>query len=249
METFAFWDCWAPTGDNAFVACDEAVTMKVGGGVTSMAVLDASGDLPGLEVTDPDAFGDVIVMNSSTGSMSYAEYNGLDPAFPFETPLDKAIGVSPQAMAIGDIDGDGLSDMAAIVSKNVVLAFGQDSFVPWEAPLPVDRDPSVLQTGGVSDIALTDINNDGLIDVLFTENGTAKLTAYLAIGVDENDSFTREFHGPVHFDMCSGPTELRIHDFDGDGCEDVVVLCKGASAVAILSNQTCKVQAEQEENP
>ena len=42
--------------------------------------------------------------------MSYAEYNGLDPKFPFETPLDNAIGVSPQAVAVGDIDGDGLSD-------------------------------------------------------------------------------------------------------------------------------------------
>ena len=249
METFAFWDCWDPTGDNAYVACDDAVSMKVGGGVTSMAVLESSGDLPGLAVEDPSSFGDVIVMNSATGSMSYAEYNGLDPAFPFESPVDKAIGVSPQAMAVGDIDGDGLSDIAAIVSKNVVLAFGQDSFVPWEAPLPVDRDPSVLQTGGVTDIALTDINNDGLIDVLFTESGTAKLTAYLAIGVDQNDSFTREFHGPVQFDMCSGPSELRIHDFDGDGCEDVVVLCKTASAVAILANRTCAVQSEQASAP
>jgi hypothetical protein len=249
VETFAFWDCWAPTADNAYITCDEAVNMKVGGGVTSMAVLESSGELPGLAVEDPNAFGDVILMNSATGSMSYAEYNGFDPAFPFESPVDNAIGVSPQAMAVGDIDGDGLSDIAAIVSKNVVLAFGQDSFVPWEAPLPVDRDPAVLQTGGVTDIALADINNDGLIDVLFTESGTAKLTAYLAIGVDENDSFTREFHGPVHFDMCSGPSELRVHDFDGDGCEDIVVLCKTASAVAVLANRTCAVQAAQETSP
>ena len=94
-----------------------------------------------------------------------------------------------------------------------------------------------------------DLIEQGLIDILFTENGTAKLTAYLAIGVDQNDTFTREFHGPVQFDMCSGPSELRIHDFDQDGCEDVVVLCKSASAVAILANRTCAVQAEQASAP
>jgi hypothetical protein len=243
VETFAFWDCWDPSFDDAFITCDEAVNMKIGGDVTSMAVLDSTGDLPGAPVDDPSSFGDLVVMNSATGSMSYAEYNGIDPDFPFETPMDTSIGVSPKHMAAGDIDGDGLVDIAAVVDKNVVIAFGQNGFIPWEAPLPVDRDPSVLQTGGVTQIALTDVNNDGLIDVLFTESGASKLTAYLAIGVDQNDHFTREFHGPVQIDMCSGPSELRVYDFDGDTCEDLIVLCQSAGAVAIVANGTCAAQA------
>jgi len=92
-------------------------------------------------------------------------------------------------------------------------------------------------------VVLTDVNNDTLIDIVFTESGASKLTASLAIGVDENDNFTREFHGPIQIDMCSGPSELRVHDFDGDGCEDLVVLCQSASAVAIVANGTCAAQA------
>ena len=93
--------------------------------------------------------------------------------------------------------------------------------------------------GGVGELSLTDVNDDGRLDVVFLLTGYNKVVAYLGIGVDPDGQFTRQFHGPIYVPTCNQPSQLIVQDFNDDGCETLAVLCAGAGAVALFENDTC----------
>ncbi|MGM0576245.1 MAG: FG-GAP repeat domain-containing protein [Myxococcota bacterium] len=239
-----FWRCWEPSSQTE---CSKTLSLGVGGTVVDMKKLAIEGEHAGEVTEDPDVLGDLLAVSRATGSMSSFRWEGMDanpPAgddtiadvFPFSPPSEKAVGENPRDMAVRDLDGDTRVDLASTVNQNVMVAFGQEGFHPFQSPLPVD---SEQQDGGPEGVAMTDVNADGFVDVVFTEQSRSRVTAYLAAGLDANNEYLRQFHGPVHIPTCSRPTDITTHDFDGDGCEAIVVLCEGAGAIAIIENDSC----------
>jgi hypothetical protein len=131
----------------------------------------------------------------------------LDRVITFPIP-DQCIGV-----AVGDLNGDGRTDVAAIAVNVITDNYGLYVFlqaangklnapVKYETPLP-----------WVSSIDIGDFNGDGLMDVVVTtnENGVA---VYLQTGAGTLGS-------PILY-KTNYSDLVKVNDIDGDGRADII---------------------------
>lgn len=133
-------------------------------------------------------------------------------------------GGDPVATATGDLNGDGLEDIACASRAGLVQIFWQTS------PGAFDSEPLRLSTDslGYRDLTVGDMNGDGLVDLVAgqldlspTEPGSVEI--YLqrpTVGFESlspPDARLRGFAGEA-------PGTLAVNDFNGDGRLDVVAV-------------------------
>ncbi|MDC0674484.1 FG-GAP repeat domain-containing protein [Nannocystis radixulma] len=115
---------------------------------------------PGLELLDADLDGDgrddVVVR--SDGGVVWSWGSETDPLV--RTDGVTFVGWSP-ALATGDFDGDGFSEVLTVNFSDFVEAFRIGPQLT-EQPLVVDR----LTTQGISHLAVADVDGDGHLDIL-----------------------------------------------------------------------------------
>ncbi len=129
----------------------------------------------------------------------------------FRARYDLASGEHAWALSIGDLNGDGLPDMAVPCAKDTVVVFLDR---PGGSPLQT----SILLTGGFpSSVQIADFDGDGKNDLCVGDYWSAVL--YLFRG-----------HGDGTFDAprsqalrLFSPRFLAHADLDGDGVQDLVV--------------------------
>ncbi len=138
----------------------------------------------------------------------------------------------PSHVPTVDINGDGHLDFIALISQDheVIEAFindGKGSFkneVIWQAP-----DPAY----GSSGVELVDMDNDGDLDILYTNGDSFDRGAkpYHSVQWLENEgSFPYRHH---HLCEMPGVLNAKAADFDGDGDIDVV-------ATSLLSKENAQ---------
>lgn len=234
-----FWQCWEPQ-----VCPQDSVGKEFGGQAVAMRKIATEGLRIGQADTNPMVKGDILVLSATSDSMTTYRWLKPDPVFPFGPPTTSSLGDAPRQFDIKDINNDGLLDLAATVKDNVMLAFGRPGLNPFESPLAVE--PGVAQKGGGDGVVLSDVNADGFLDVVFVEAGRAQISIYLAAGTDPNKEYLRQFHGPVVVPTCSQPSDIVAYDFNGDGCETLLVQCGSVGAIATITNDTCARRAAQQ---
>ncbi|MEZ4268240.1 MAG: VCBS repeat-containing protein [Myxococcota bacterium] len=235
-EICPFWQCWEPN-----ICPQDSVGKEFGGQALAMSKVATEGPKKGQVDTSPLVKGDVMVLSGSSDSMTTYRWEKPDPVFPFGPPTTSSVGDNPRQFDVKDINNDGLLDFAASVSGNVMLAFGRPGLNPFESPLAVE--PGVEQKGGADGVVLSDVNSDGFLDVVFVEAGRSQISIYLAAGTDPNQAYLRQFHGPVIIPVCRQPSDIMAYDFNGDGCETLLVLCGSVGAIASITNDTCARRA------
>jgi PKD repeat protein len=131
-------------------------------------------------------------------------------------------GDSPvQALAHGDVDGDGRPDLIAAQSAQVAV-IGHLTGSTFGAPVTYAAGASL------ADVAAADVDNDGDVDVVAADrDGDAVVVFRNAAGL---------LGTPVPFAACDGPSALALEDMDGDGFRDVLVTCHPASTLRVLRN-------------
>lgn len=171
----------------------------------------------------------------NTGLVEYLKGNGDGT---FAGPVSHTTGTfAPRAVATGDFNGDGKSDLAVLENRitfgkswvSVELGNGDGTFQPG----------THFAAGGylASSLAVGDFNRDGIADIAVTNRcSTASdcANSVLSILLGEGDG---AFKPPVNFATSGKMAEaVVVQDFDGDGNPDIGV----AYQCAEVSNCTTK---------
>jgi len=173
-------------------------TFGVGPDPASVAV----GDLDG------DGLGDLVVLDETEDVVSVRRgLPGRDFAPPVDHPVGDA-GDGPRALALADLDGDGLLDVATANQHSgdvtVRLGLGDGTLGP-AASFAAGDDPHGLAAG--------DLDGDGALDLVVVALAPARVRLLLGDGLG---GFTWIDSFPV--DRC--PNVVALADLDGDGVLD-----------------------------
>ena len=154
--------------------------------------------------------------------------------------VDFGAGYSPQSVAVGDLNGDGVPDLAVANAVHdevsVLLGNGDGSFQP-RRNFATDIRPS--------SVAIGDFNRDGIPDLAVANEGPAPYyqdgSISILLGTGDG-SFTAAATIPAG----DTPTAIAIADFNGDGASDLVIVnngywVDGEIGYAFVKGQTAKV--------
>ncbi len=239
-----------PNGAVAWASSTSSVvTLTVTGLYPSTTTLAVSYPAPytlssvvgGVGLTAPT--GTVSFLNTSKGNaaLSTAALGGGSAGLTF---LDPGYGLVPQVIwpflqfAVGDFNGDGILDIAAVNERGGVGTFFQPGATAWlgDGKGKVTAAPT-LSLGSILDgplpglyltsVATGDFNGDGILDLAV---GSSLLQSVIILPGNGDGTFT--YHGSV----ATGGAfpSFVVGDFNGDGIADLAVLNTSAGIVTLL---------------
>jgi FG-GAP-like repeat/FG-GAP repeat len=180
----------------------------------------AAGDLDGTGHVDLVA----TIPSSSPGVPDSGEISILhhDPSHPgsFLAAQTLATGGGGDAVAIGDVTGDGHADIVVAdgsISDAHVILFAQSATSPGTFAAPVSL--SLGANRGANDIAVHDMDGDGRNDIVVAASDNNVAILY--------DNGAGSFNSPVLVPAGINPQGIGVADVDGDGRPDVVVANAG----------------------
>lgn len=136
--------------------------------------------------------------------------------------------------AVGDLNGDGRNDVAAIQVYNIpstVLIYYQN---PGGT-----LDPAVVLTTGlvVKSVEVKDVNNDGLADLIISGNSKTATSGFMGrVVVSRQNALSHALDSPQEYTLStstSGP--LAIADLNNDNRLDIVAAGTDANANGVVS--------------
>ena len=188
-------------GRGGFTASSSAAAGNV---PTGLALGDVNGD-GRVDLLIGNQFGDVLVL-SGNGDGSFEAYRRTERSV---------------SLAVADLDGDGQRDfvLANESLDRVVVQYGRSSdAAPWQSGAGI-LGPEAVKT--------TDVNGDGLLDLLVSNGGGNDLLVYLGLG-------NGQFGAAQSFFTGTKPAQFTVADLDGNGWLDVVVANEGSNDVSVL---------------
>jgi hypothetical protein len=205
-------------GDGTFGA---SAFVATGGGTASNV---AMGDLNG------DGAPDLVTVEFGIGGGSVEVLLGHGDGT-FGAPTEYAAGNGPTFVAIADLNGDGIPDLATanlFGTASVLLGHGDGTFA-----MHADFDTRA----SAYSVAIGDLNGDGYPD-LVTPSNASQISVLLGRG---NETF-----GPPAFYGTGGGAyygsySVATGDLNGDGRPDVAVANLGANTVTVLLNTRATV--------
>lgn len=188
------------TGRGGFA---EPVDYAVGAPQISRVAL-AAGDLDG------DGHPDIVATGTTaTGAWLYRGRGDGS----FEGAVDLALGdaAGPRAVAIGDLDRDGVPDVVVANgdSETVSVLFG-DGDGGFAAPI------SLAIPGWPAEVAIGEVTGDGHPDIVLASAGDEVVAVLAGDGA-------RAFATPLELPLPAQPAGLAVGDLDGDGIDDIAV--------------------------
>jgi hypothetical protein len=142
--------------------------------------------------------------------------------FGFAPKADVATGAGPEAVAAGDLNGDGKQDLVVADGEagtvSVLLGKGDGTFEA-KVDYPTGTAPSA--------VALVDLNGDKKPDLVLANGGSNTVSVLLGKG-------DGSFEPGVEYATGAQPTAVAAGDLNGDGKQDLVVADGEAGTVSVL---------------
>jgi Bacterial Ig-like domain (group 3)/FG-GAP-like repeat len=223
----------SPTGDVSFLDTTNG-NGSLGSALLGTAILENSfaGSSPNIGCGNSVAVGDfngdgildvAVVSNPlgvSLGTLKVSLGNG-DGTFTFKSPV--SVVTSPDFVAVGDFNGDGILDLAVANNTNpgsvtVFLGNGDGTFTLKSSP-SVGNNPISIAVG--------DFNGDGILDLAVADSSDNTVTMLLGNG---DGTFILKSSPTVG----NGPDSVAVGDFNGDGIPDLAVANQKDDTATVL---------------
>jgi hypothetical protein len=142
----------------------------------------------------------------------------------FAAHKDYSSGHRPASVAVGDLNGDLVQDLALANSgddsASVLLGNGDGTFQPA-------RWVNLGQGAGPQSVAIGDFNRNGRLDLAVANTGSNTVAVLLGNG-------DGTFQAPVTLGVGVSPSSVTAGDFNGDGRPDLAIANTGSNTVAVL---------------
>lgn len=150
----------------------------------------------------------------------------LDPSVAF------AVGTGPRDISVGDFDGDGWTDVvttnrfsASISVLRNRSSVGNPMFLPH-----LDLTAGSYPSG----IAVGDIDGDGRLDIVVTNNSSNTVSLYR----NTSSPGTLSFVAQISIAAGAYPSGVTLSDVNGDGLLDIIVTNTHDKTISILPNKS-----------
>jgi hypothetical protein len=193
-------------GDGTF---EPGVNYPVRGGPAAIVTADFNGD----------AIADLATADRGSDSVSVFLGQGTSghPRGTFAAPVNSASSHSPEFMATGDFNHDGIVDLAVNYNYfpsgvSILIGRGDGSFAP-----PVDYPLEWFSAG----VATGDFDGDGILDLAVAVHGRDRVA--ILRGQGSGGAGNGAFIAPDYYPTGEHPTGISVGDLDSDGILDLAL--------------------------
>ncbi|MDX1419636.1 MAG: FG-GAP-like repeat-containing protein [Rubricoccaceae bacterium] len=192
----------------------EPVQVPAGEGPTGLAVADFDGD----GALDFAVAGYDYIGTGNTISIVFG-----DGAGGFALPVTYVVEEAPFRIEAGDLDGDGDPDLAVAHDEyNLSLLFnaGDGAFSAPTVYQATPRSASAIYP----DVALSDLDGDGDLDVVYTNLRTwdSGVGGYFVLYTNDGDGGLTHTDDVFGIPFSAGPGAIEVADVSGDGVPDLL---------------------------
>jgi len=175
-----------------------------------------------------------VVPNTSTsGSVSFGAQRNLTAA-----------GNSHEAVAVGDLDGDGKPDIVVANGNNSAsISVFRNTTAGNTIVFAAEQDFSVVSAP--YRVVIGDLDGDGKPDLAITNNGGTQISLYRNTSTPGTISFATR----IDLSVGGAPFGVAIGDLDGDGKPELVVGTQGPGAALYAFQNTSTVGSLSFGNP
>ena len=161
----------------------------------------------------------IVLRNTSTAS-----------AISFSSVVNLTTGNLTRKLIVGDIDGDGKSDVALVNEITRTMSVFRNTSIP--ATISFANKIEIITGGGPYSIAFADVDGNSKFDILVANSFTSTVSVFSNISTVGAISFSPM----VTFTVGSGPSSVTFGDFDMDGKPDIASSNKNSATISILRN-------------
>ena len=225
------------TGTN-FDATPANNTVFIGG----IKVTPSAATTTQLTITVPDGakFGPISVTVNNRTAISDARflptYSGVAQSITtgtFAQKVDFTTGTDPQIAAIGDLDGDGKTDIALVNFSSSTLSVFRNTSTSGALGASSFATKVDFATGtGPRGLDIGDLDGDGKLDIAVANDQANTVSVFHNTG----SSGTISFASKVDFTSGNAPKNVAIDDLDGDGKPDIAIASNNSGSISILRN-------------
>jgi FG-GAP-like repeat len=153
----------------------------------------------------------------------------------FADPIRTSTCGDPEALAVGDVDGDGRLDVAVACGVTAGTGFEVAVHLQSTSQPGSFKAPTLLSTGAKqpSAIRLADLDGDGRLDLIV---GVRSGTTLLLFFQQPAPAVAGTFASPVTLEVGAAPVAVAAGDLTGAGRLDLVVTTADGRVVVLLHN-------------